>query len=176
MFPGPHPASASDGKLGEGLGARLLQHGMGSYAKPMEGQELLSYLILFRGDGMKLCVVLQCIFGCEYLSPRTTIVSGIKNYTSACMSSCSDDLTVVTVLRSLKSGVREHISPRINFCLYLISNGWQRMCMYYSGRHNNTYTAIDNVDWEIFMLSDLSTSRIFFQKPLQTRFLGMKFM
>ena len=34
----------------------------------------------------KLCVVLQCIFGRGFLSPHTTIVSGIEYYPSASMS------------------------------------------------------------------------------------------
>ena len=34
--------------------------------------------------GKKLCVP-QCIFGRDFLSPHTTIVSGIKNYLSASM-------------------------------------------------------------------------------------------
>ena len=62
---------------------------------------------------------MHCIFGHDFLSPRTTIVSGIENYPSPSMSYCSDDLAqlVATVLRTLKSEVRKYISPRINFCL-----------------------------------------------------------
>ena len=66
---------------------------MGPYAKPMEGQELLSFL--FGGGRKKLRVVLICIFGRDFLSPRTAIVSGIENYPSACMSCCSDDLALL---------------------------------------------------------------------------------
>ena len=66
---------------------------MGLYAKPMEGQELLSFV--FGRGRKKLFVVLQCIFGRDFLSPRTTIVSGIENYPSACMSCCSDDLALL---------------------------------------------------------------------------------
>ena len=107
---------------------------MGLYVKPMEGQELLSFLF---GGGRKSCVLFykcilhlifselklvtdnllsKCIFGHDFLSPRIVMVSGIENYPSACMSSCSDDLRgiVVTALRLLKSVVREYISPRIN--------------------------------------------------------------
>ena len=40
----------------------------------------------------RLCVVLQCIFGCDFPSPWTTIVSGIENYPSTGMSCCSVDL------------------------------------------------------------------------------------
>ena len=49
---------------------------MGPYAKPMEGQEVLSFL--FGGGRKKLRVVLICIFGRDFLSPRTAIVSGIE--------------------------------------------------------------------------------------------------
>ena len=31
----------------------------------------------------------------DFLSPRTTIVSGIENYPSTCMSWCSDDLALL---------------------------------------------------------------------------------
>ena len=44
---------------------------------------------------VEVCVVLQCVFGHDFLSPRTTIVTvvlGIEKYVSAGMSCCSDDL------------------------------------------------------------------------------------
>ena len=66
---------------------------MGPYAKPLEGQELLSFL--FGGGRKKLRVVLICIFGRDFLSPRSAMVSGIENYPSACMSCCSDDLALL---------------------------------------------------------------------------------
>ena len=66
---------------------------MAPYAKPMEGQELLSFL--FGGGRKKLRVVLICIFGRDFLSPRTAIVSGIENYPSACMSCCFGDLALL---------------------------------------------------------------------------------
>ena len=66
---------------------------MGPYAKPMEGQELLSFL--FGGGRKKLRVVLICIFGRDFLSPLSAIVSGIENYPSVCMSCCSDDLALL---------------------------------------------------------------------------------
>ena len=66
---------------------------MGPYAKPMEGQELLSFL--FGGGRKKLRVVLICIFGRDFLSPRTAIFLGIENYPSACMSCCCDDLALL---------------------------------------------------------------------------------
>ena len=40
---------------------------------------------------MKLRVILQCLFECDFLSPRTTIASGVENYPSPSMSCCSDD-------------------------------------------------------------------------------------
>ena len=66
---------------------------MGSYAKPMEGQELLSFVS--GGGGKDLFVVLQCIFGRDFLSPRTTIASGIENYPSAYMSCYSEYLALL---------------------------------------------------------------------------------
>ena len=66
---------------------------MGPYAKPMEGQALLYFLS--GGGRKKLFVVLKCIFGRDFLSPRTAIVSGIENYPMACMSCCSDDLALL---------------------------------------------------------------------------------
>ena len=66
---------------------------MGSYAKPMVGQELLSFLS--GGGGEKLFVVLQSILGHDFLSLCTTIVSGIENYRRACMLCCSDDLALL---------------------------------------------------------------------------------
>ena len=68
---------------------------MGPYAKPMEGQELLSSPLTFGGGRKKVRVVLKCIFGRVYLSPRIAIVSSIENYLSACMSCCSDDLALL---------------------------------------------------------------------------------
>ena len=52
---------------------------------------------------------MHCIFGCDFLSPCTTIVSGIENYPSSGMSCWSDDLAQLP----LKSEVQKYISPRI---------------------------------------------------------------
>ena len=50
--------------------------------------------------------------------PRV-LQSGIENYLSACMSCFSDDLALLLLCLDLfKSGIREYISPRINFYLY----------------------------------------------------------
>ena len=45
---------------------------MGLYAKPTEGPELLSFLSGGGGE-KRLFVVLQSIFGRDFLSPRTTL-------------------------------------------------------------------------------------------------------
>ena len=37
----------------------------------------------------------QCIFRRDFPFPRTTIVLGIKNYPSACMSCCPDELALL---------------------------------------------------------------------------------
>ena len=47
------------------------------------------------GGGKRLFVVLQSIFGHDFLPSRITIVSGIKNYPSACKSCCSNDLSLL---------------------------------------------------------------------------------
>ena len=75
---------------------------MGSYAKPMEGQVLLSFLS--GGGGKKLFVILQCIFG------HATTVSGIENYPSVCMSCCSDDLALLLSCLDLWSLGYENVS------------------------------------------------------------------
>ena len=49
----------------------------------------------FSEEVEKKLYVLQCIFGHEFLSLRTTIVLGIENYPNASMSCCSDDLAQV---------------------------------------------------------------------------------
>ena len=54
----------------------------------MEGQEHLSF-------SEEVGKRLQCIFGRDFLSHRTTIVSGIQNYSRASMSCCSDDLALL---------------------------------------------------------------------------------
>ena len=51
---------------------------------------------------------MQCIFGHDFLSPRTTIVPGIENFPSTSMPCYSDDLAH-TVLRPMKSVVRIYI-------------------------------------------------------------------
>ena len=62
---------------------------MALYAKPIEGQELLSFLFV-----EKLKVVH------DFLCLHATRVLGIESYPSAGMSCCSDDLA-----RPLKSGI-----------------------------------------------------------------------
>ena len=57
----------------------------------MGGEQLQSFL---SKDVRKkiYTIFLQRIFGRDFLSPRTTIFSGIENYPSASISCCSDDL------------------------------------------------------------------------------------
>ena len=69
-----------------------LQHGMGSWARPMGEQQLYSLSFPFKGGGKKLCVVLKRIFDCDFLCLHTTISKTIPG-------------TVATVLRPLKSAV-----------------------------------------------------------------------
>ena len=57
----------------------------------MGGQQLYGLSFRKRWE-KKLRVVLQCILGRDFLSLCTTIFSGIKNYPSASISCCSDDL------------------------------------------------------------------------------------
>ena len=59
----------------------------GLVGNSMEGQELLSFL----KEAENLHIVLH-VFGRDFLSPRTTIVSVIKNYPSTSMSCCSNGL------------------------------------------------------------------------------------
>ena len=52
-----------------------------------------NYSLSFRRMRKKIyAIFLQRIFGRDFLSPRTTIFSGIENYPSASISCCSDDL------------------------------------------------------------------------------------
>ena len=66
---------------------------MGLYVKPMEGQELLSFLF---GGGRKSYVFYKCILRHDFLSPDIANGLGyIENYPSAWMSCCSDDLALL---------------------------------------------------------------------------------
>ena len=49
-------------------------------------------------------IFLQRIFGRDFLSPRTTIFSGIENYLSASISCCTDDQAQL-LPRSLQSEI-----------------------------------------------------------------------
>ena len=82
----------------------------------MEGN---NYSLSFRRMWEKnLRFFLKRIFGCDFLSPRTTIFSGIENYPSASISCCSDNLAQLLPCLDLWSLWSEVISPRINFSLY----------------------------------------------------------
>ena len=66
----------------------------------------------------------QCIFEHDFLSLRTTIVLGIQKLSKPLhVLLLWWSGTVVTTLRSLKSGIREYISPRI-YASILLKNGW----------------------------------------------------
>ena len=66
---------------------------MGLYVKPMEGQELLSFL---SEEAEKVMHCFTNLFSdLIFYLPRTAIVLGIENYPSACMSCCSDDLALL---------------------------------------------------------------------------------
>ena len=56
----------------------------------MGRQQLQSFLS--KDAGKMHALFLRCIFGRDFLSPRTAIFSGIENYLSAIISCCSDDL------------------------------------------------------------------------------------
>ena len=60
-----------------------LVSGMGSCAKPMEWQGLLSFLS--GGGGKKLFVALICILGRDFLSLHPALVSSIKSYPNTCI-------------------------------------------------------------------------------------------
>ena len=73
----------------------------------MEGQ--LFSLACSEEVARKLRVGLQCISGRDFLSPRTTVASGVEKYPSASMSCCSDDLaqllpSLVPILRTWERG------------------------------------------------------------------------
>ena len=51
---------------------------------------------------IKLRIVLHCIFGRDFLSPRTKIVSDIKNYPSANTTCCSDNLAQLLSAKTIE--------------------------------------------------------------------------
>ena len=51
-----------------------------------------NYCLSFLEEAEKSRVVLQCIFGRDFLSPRATIVLGIETDPVSC---CSDDLALL---------------------------------------------------------------------------------
>ena len=63
------------------------------WARRQDQWEGNDYGLSFRRMRKKVyAIFLQRIFGRDFLSPRTTIFSGIENYPSASISCCSDDL------------------------------------------------------------------------------------
>ena len=71
---------------------QLLQHY--GFISIGQGQCKFKYFSLsfLEEAAKKLHIVLQCIYRHDFLSPHTTIALGVKNYPSACMSSCFDEL------------------------------------------------------------------------------------
>ena len=75
-----------------------------------------NYSLSFRRIRGKIyAIFLQRIYGREFLSPRTTIFSGIENYPSASMSCCSDDLARLLPCLDLWSLRSEIVSVREKF-------------------------------------------------------------
>ena len=68
--------------------------------------------ISFSEEVVKSYVLFECIFGCAFLSPRTTKIYGIKNYPSTSMSCCSDDLAQLLPCLDLWSLWSENVSVR----------------------------------------------------------------
>ena len=73
-----------------------------------QGQWKGTYFSLYCSEEVA-SVVLQCIFGRDFQSPRTTVASGVEKYPSASMSCCSDDLaqllpSLVPILRTWERG------------------------------------------------------------------------
>ena len=63
------------------------------WARRQDQRDGNNYSIFFRRMWKKIyAIFLQRIFGHDFLSPRTTIFSGIENYPSASLSCCSDNL------------------------------------------------------------------------------------
>ena len=56
--------------------------------------------------------VIDCIFGHDFLSSCTTIVLGIANYPSICISCCSNDLSLLLLCLDLLSLGSENVSFR----------------------------------------------------------------
>ena len=65
------------------------EHGMGSWARPMEEQVFQSFLF---GGSKKVTCCFTMYFGHDFLSPHTTIASGVETYPSPSVSCCFDDL------------------------------------------------------------------------------------
>ena len=76
---------------------QLLQHY--GFISIGQGQCKVTYFSLSFSEeaAKKLHIVLQCIYGHDFLSLHTTIASGVKNYPSACMSSCFDKLLLCSL-------------------------------------------------------------------------------
>ena len=54
-----------------------------------------NFSLSFRGGSKKVACCFTVYFWTDFLSPHTTIVSGVENYPSPSMSCCSDDLALL---------------------------------------------------------------------------------
>ena len=93
---------------------------MGLYVKPLEGQELLSFL--FGGGRKSYALFYKCIFRRDFLSPHTAIVSGIENYpmpAPACLVALMFWHCCYRTKTFEVCGPRVYISPRIHCRLYM---------------------------------------------------------
>ena len=129
------------------LGYSKLLHGMGLYVKPMEGQELLSFL--FGGGRKSYALFYKCIFRRDFLSPAYCNSLGYRKLSQRLhVLLLWWSGIVVTALRLLKSVVREYISPRIHCRLY----SWQNELQWHTNiwneipEHTFTITRTDNID------------------------------
>ena len=75
---------------------------MGLYGKQMEGQELYIVFPFWRSGKKIIWVLFYNVFSDVIFNLCILIVSGIENYPSACISCCSDDLSLL-----LLSGIQE---------------------------------------------------------------------
>ena len=122
---------------------------MGLYAKPMKGQELLSFL--FEGDRKK--VVLFSMYFQTWFSIPTNYNSLVYRQLSQClhasMSCCPDDLALLLPCLDLWSlhGIQECINPKINFRLYNLA--YQKKCQVEDGLDIPFFAGLKSVYWNL---------------------------
>ena len=76
----------------------------------MEGQELWYFLFIGEVAKKSSRIVLQCIFGRDFLSLRTAELLGIENYPSISISCCSDGLAQLLPCLDLVCGLQMYQS------------------------------------------------------------------